>query len=138
MARNRLQRASLRPAYQVLALDSSPKAVRIARAKGVDAHVVTWPNVASIEGDGEYFDAVLFSRSLHHIHPLDRALEQASRLLTTGGIVVIEDFAFHDLDRATATWFFGMLLLLDACGMFTESAREFRRHFLQGGGSLDL
>jgi 2-polyprenyl-3-methyl-5-hydroxy-6-metoxy-1,4-benzoquinol methylase len=40
--------------YQVLALDSSPKAVRIARAKGVDAHVVTWPNVASIEGDGEY------------------------------------------------------------------------------------
>jgi SAM-dependent methyltransferase len=124
--------------YQVLALDSSPKAVRIARAKGVDAHAVRWPSVARIERDSEYFDAVLFSRSLHHIRPLDQALDQASRLLTPGGVVVIEDFAFHELDRATATWFFGVLLLLDASGLFTESAREFGRHFLQGGGSLDL
>ncbi len=124
--------------YQVLALDSSPKAVRIACAKGVDARVVTWPNVSSIERDSEYFDAVLFSRSLHHIQPLDRALDQASRLLTPGGIVIIEDFAFHELDRATATWFFGVLLLLDASGLFTDSPREFGRHFLQGGGSLDL
>jgi SAM-dependent methyltransferase len=123
--------------YQVLALDSSPAAVRSARAKGVDAQVVTWP-MAMMERYSQHFDAVVFSRSLHHIQPLGRALDQVRSVLVPGGIVAIEDFAYSELDPETATWFFDVLQLLDASGVLRKSEREFGRHLLQGGGSFPL
>ena len=69
-----------------VALDSSPDAVDLARARGVDARLATWP--CDIDGP---FDAVLFSRSLHHITPLDEAVARIPAPL-----VLIEDFSFAD------------------------------------------
>jgi len=123
--------------YHVLALDSSPAAVRSARAKGVDAQVVAWP-MAMTERYRQAFDAVVFSRSLHHIQPLGQTLDQVRSVLAPGGIVAIEDFAYSELDRETATWFFDVLQLLDASGVFTRSDREFGRHLLRSGGSFLL
>ena len=123
--------------YQVLALDSSPAAVRSARAKGVDAQVVTWP-MAMSDRYIQHFDAVLFSRSLHHIQPLGQTLDQVRSVLAPGGSVAIEDFAYSELDQETAMWFFDVLQLLDASGVFTKSDREFGRHLLQSGGSFLL
>ena len=57
----------------VIAIDSDPDSVMAARRLGVDARVATWPDF-----DGGNFDAVLFTRSLHHIHPLDGSVKHAA------------------------------------------------------------
>ncbi|SPF33258.1 hypothetical protein SBA4_1270008 [Candidatus Sulfopaludibacter sp. SbA4] len=123
------------PGHEVLAVDSSPAAVRSARAKGVDARVVTWP-MAAMQSFSQHFDAVVFARSLHHIQPLGQTLDQVRRVLAPGGMVAIEDFAYSELDPATANWFFDVLQLLDASGVFRKSDREFGRRLLRGGGSF--
>jgi len=86
--------------HRVLAVDSSLDAVLEARTRGVDARHVAWPDFA-----GGPFDFVLFTRSLHHIGPLEQALRRASEVLTLDGRAVVEDFAFHDAGRETVHWF---------------------------------
>lgn len=76
----------LAAALGAVAIDSSPDAVAVARSRGVDARLATWP--CSIDGT---FDAVLFTRSLHHISPLDEAIARIPAPL-----VLIEDFSFAD------------------------------------------
>jgi len=75
-----------------------------ALARGVDARVVTWPNFASAA-----FDAALFTRSLHHIGPLDAAIRKARELVKPGGMLMVEDFAFEDADTATIAWLLDIL-----------------------------
>lgn len=69
-----------------VAIDSSADAVAAAVARGVDARVATWP--CDVPGT---FDAVLFTRSLHHIAPLDEAVARVPAPL-----LLIEDFSFAD------------------------------------------
>jgi len=90
--------------YRVTAIDSDAQAVAQARNRGVDARVVSWPNFAR-----EAFDAVLFTRSLHHIGPLDAAIRKACELVKPGGMLLVEDFAFEDAGAATIAWLLGIL-----------------------------
>jgi len=53
--------------YAIIAIDSEPDWIAAAQQLGVDAHVATWPDFHK----GRFDDAILFTRSLHHIHPLD-------------------------------------------------------------------
>lgn len=53
------------------------------------------------------YDAILFTRSLHHIHELDRALDVAARALAKDGVFVLEDFDVDAIDEATARYFYG-------------------------------
>jgi SAM-dependent methyltransferase len=78
----------------VRAIDSSQEAVLAALQLGVDAHVADFLNY-----DFEPFDIVFFSRSLHHIHPLEKAIERADALMKVNGLFVIEDFAAELADR---------------------------------------
>ena len=94
--------------------------------------------MAMKERYNQHFDAVVFSRSLHHMQPLGQTLDQVRIVLAPGGIVAIEDFAYSELDPETAIWFFDVLQLLDASGVFTKSDREFGRHLLKCGGSFLL
>jgi SAM-dependent methyltransferase len=55
--------------HAILAVDTDPESVAAARTLGVDARVATWPDF-----DEGYFDAVLFTRSLHQIHPLGESI----------------------------------------------------------------
>jgi SAM-dependent methyltransferase len=48
------------------------------------------------------FDAVVASRSLHHVEDLDRALAKIARL---SGLFVLDEFAWDRLDDATARWY---------------------------------
>jgi SAM-dependent methyltransferase len=48
------------------------------------------------------FDAVVASRSLHHVHDLDRVLAKVARLAP---LLVVEEFAWDRLDDATARWY---------------------------------
>jgi SAM-dependent methyltransferase len=51
------------------------------------------------------FDAVVASRSLHHVDDLERALDRIEALLVPGGVLVVNDFAKERFDRPTATWY---------------------------------
>ena len=88
----------------VIAIDSDPLAIGKAKARGVDARVATWP-----EFHDAPFDAVLFTRSLHHIEQLDRAVTRARELLKPGGHLIIEDFAPAEMSPRFLAWLRGEL-----------------------------
>jgi SAM-dependent methyltransferase len=52
------------------------------------------------------FDAVVASRSLHHVPDLDVAVEKIASLLAPGGLVLLDDYAKERFDLKTAAWYF--------------------------------
>ena len=54
----------------------------------------------------EPFDAVVASRSLHHIFPLPEAVAKIARLLKPGGRFILDEHAHDRLDDRTARWYF--------------------------------
>ncbi len=95
----------LRRGYRVTALDSDPEAVARAQKRAVPAVVGSWPHF----GSGVSFDAIAFTRSLHHISPLPEAIARARELLNSMGLLLIEDFAFEEAEEATIDWFVRVL-----------------------------
>ena len=85
--------------HRVRAIDADPVAIASARVLGVEAIVASWP-----EFEGGPFDAVAFTRSLHHIAPLDDAVDRAFDSLRSGGQLLIEDFGYDEVDRKTVEW----------------------------------
>ncbi len=67
--------------------------------------VASWPKFASSVS----FDAITFTRSLHHINPLGEAIARARQLLNPSGLLLIEDFALDEVDEATVAWFVKVL-----------------------------
>src|SRR6266581_2291448 len=100
--------------YAVIAIDSDRDSVAAARRLGVNAHVATWPDF-----DQGQFDAVLFTRSLHHIHPLDESVRHAADSLVKGGLIIVEDFAYESTDEKTLRWFTSAIRFLEATGLLT-------------------
>ena len=84
----------------VVAIDGDPECIAAARGRGVDARLIDWP--AAIDGK---FDAVLFTRSLHHIHELAEAVDAALAALEPGGRVIVEDFRAEGGSARSAEWF---------------------------------
>jgi SAM-dependent methyltransferase len=101
--------------YAVIAIDSDREAVAAARRLGVDARVVTWPDF-----DERHFDAVLFTHSLHHIHPLHEAVRRAAESLVEGGVIIVEEFAFESADEKTLRWFASAIRILEAASLLVE------------------
>jgi SAM-dependent methyltransferase len=114
----------------VVALDIDPGVVAIARDLGVDARVVHWP-----EPLDEQFEAVLFTRSLHHMHPLAECVAAGVACLAPRGRVVIEDFAFEAVDPRTLAWFTGAVRLLRESGLL-PGYNELLNDLLASDGSL--
>jgi SAM-dependent methyltransferase len=112
----------------VVALDVDPGMVAIAQDLGVDARVARWP--ISLD---EQFDVVLFTRSLHHIHPLAESVVAAA-CLAPRGRVVVEDFAFEAVDRRTLAWFTGAIRLLRESGLLPGD-NELLNDLLETDGS---
>lgn len=102
--------------FDVAALDSDPDCVSLAQARGVDARALSWP--APID---QKFEAVLFTRSLHHIDPPDEAIEVAVDALRPGGKIIVEDFRFELDSRRTRTWFTGLMRLFDTARAFDST-----------------
>ena len=78
---------------------------------------VTWVEADFLAHIDDPFDAVLFTRSLHHIPALDRALEHAIRLLRPGALLCIDDFDHEAADVETARWYYEQVELLIAGGI---------------------
>jgi SAM-dependent methyltransferase len=85
---------------KVTALDLSDIAVFSAKNKGVNAIQKNFFDYSGLEK----FDAILFSRSLHHMQPVKDAVEKASALLKPNGVVLVEDFSVDIVDDKTLTW----------------------------------
>jgi SAM-dependent methyltransferase len=117
--------------YAVIAIDSDRDSVAAARQLGVDARVATWPDF-----DEGQFDAVLFIRSLHHIHPLDESVRHAADSLVEGGLIIVEDFAYESADEKTLHWVSGAIRLIEATGLLTASD-EFQHKVLSKTEALN-
>lgn len=93
----------------VVALDANDELVAAAQARGVDARLGEWPVLME-----QRFDAVLFTRSLHHIHPLNEAVAAARDALRPGGRIIVEDFRAEGGTARNRAWFAGIVHLLHA------------------------
>lgn len=100
--------------YQVVGVDHNPDAVSAAQAAGVSA--VECDFTAYQDG---LFDVVVFSASLHHILPLDVALDRTVALLRPGGVLIADEYVAEQADRSTATWYYDTVALLAAAGVLT-------------------
>jgi SAM-dependent methyltransferase len=56
--------------------------------------------------ESDRFEAVVASRSLHHLPDLDLALEKIAQLAP---LLIVEEFAWDRLDERTATWYLAHL-----------------------------
>jgi SAM-dependent methyltransferase len=115
--------------YEVVAIDESAELIQQTRALGVDAQLATWPSFVDTP-----FDVVLFARSLHHIQPLAAAVEHAHRLLVPSGLVLVDDFAWAEIDPITAEWFYSIVRLLRTCHMLIEQEDGFATDLARSGG----
>jgi SAM-dependent methyltransferase len=101
--------------FQVTAIDCDEESIAAARRLGVNARVMKWPDF-----NDSGFDAVLFTRSLHHIRPIRDAVEAAAKCLRSGGRIIVEDFAHDSADERTLRWFASASRIVVASGLFVE------------------
>ncbi len=112
----------LQDGVSLIAIDNDADLIAAAKGLGVDARIAAWPNFE----DGQ-FDAVLFTRSLHHMHPLDKAVQRAADSLVIGGRLIVEDFAYEMAEEKTLQWFADVIDRLDCAGLLFK-----RDDFLTG------
>jgi len=109
----------LHAGLEVVAIDSDARSATAARALGVDARAETWP--APVDGK---FDAVLFTRSLHHIHELDAAIACAADVLASGGRIIVEDFRAEGAGARSRRWYAGLARVLAECGSLSGASLD--------------
>jgi 2-polyprenyl-3-methyl-5-hydroxy-6-metoxy-1,4-benzoquinol methylase len=101
-----------RGGHDVTGVDIDPEAVSLARRTAesdpfrerrgsLSYEVAEFPG--GVTGEGSY-DAVLFSRVLHHIPDPTAAVDKAAGLLTPTGRIACVDFAYDRLGDAEARW----------------------------------
>lgn len=81
------------------------------------------PGVTFVEHDfltfeARPFDAIVFTASLHHIVPLDRAIARVTKLLTPNGRLIVDDFDLEAPDADTLRWYYELQQLLVATELY--------------------
>lgn len=108
-------------AVKVLAVDSSPKMLEVGREQalrsGAENIEFRLGDMEELPIDDASVDLVFFSQSLHHAAHPERAVREASRILRSGGRIVILDLARHRFEEARE-------LYADEWLGFTESEIE--------------
>jgi SAM-dependent methyltransferase len=89
----RLARALAAAGHRVVAIDPEAPEGPIFRRVALDQFADEGP-----------FDAVVASRSLHHIHDLARGLDRIVELLRPSGTLVVNDYAYDRVDERTLRW----------------------------------
>lgn len=86
--------------FPVTAIDSDAERIAKAQQIGVHAVVASWPDfeIAPV-------DAIVFTRSLHHMDRLTEAIERARAVLKPNGLLLVDDFAVESATEQTLTWF---------------------------------
>jgi SAM-dependent methyltransferase len=94
--RGELARAVAARGYEVVAIDPEPPEGAIFRSVALEDFDEPGP-----------FDAVVASRSLHHVPDLPGALDKIAGLLRPRGLLIVNEHAWDRMDEATARWFLG-------------------------------
>ncbi|HWM87552.1 MAG TPA: class I SAM-dependent methyltransferase [Kofleriaceae bacterium] len=95
----------------------SVTAIDVELGQPAPAAGVRWVEADLLGFEDDPFDAVLFTRSLHHIHPLEEAIERATRLVRPGGLLLLDEFDRDAADADTARWYYEVQELLVAAGV---------------------
>lgn len=86
-------------------------------AVGVDPHAPTGPAYRQIAldelGEDERYDAAVAGRVLHHVRPLDAAVEKLARLAPA---LLVDEFAWELIDPAAQDWYEAQHRMLAAAG----------------------
>jgi SAM-dependent methyltransferase len=106
--------------FRVEAIDTNLANVVAAAKNGIDAQCIDL-----LDFTGGPFDAVLFTRSLHHISPLGAAVTKARELVAPGGVLVIDEFAHDEVDNASTIWFYDVMAMLDDAGVLASHPARF-------------
>jgi len=77
-------------------VDSSPRMVELARARGVDAQVGDIQELPFADGT---FDTVVAAWMLYHVPDLDRGLAEVARVLRPGGALIAVTNSVHHLSE---------------------------------------
>lgn len=96
------------------AIDANAETAAAATAAGRPVTHADW-----LTWEGGPYRAVLFTRSLHHIDPLDAAVAQAGKL-APGGLVICDEFAAESLDSVGAQLPADARVLLAAAGVISS------------------
>ena len=88
-----LARALDAQGYEVVAIDPEAPEGSIFRQTTIEAF-----------GEAGPFDAVVASRSLHHVHDLGGVLDKLSRLLASRGPLILNEFAWDRRAPMTPEW----------------------------------
>jgi SAM-dependent methyltransferase len=107
-------RALAAAAYEVTGLDEAIEG-RGGAPRWVEADFLFY------EGE-ERYDAIVFTRSLHHMSPASAAVRRAHDLLVPGGLVIAEEFAHDRVNIQTARWLYDLELVLAATGLLANDA----------------
>jgi SAM-dependent methyltransferase len=124
----------LRHGYRVTGLDSDPEVIAKAQQRGVPTVVGSWPEF----GGSLSFDAIAFTRSLHHISPLREAVGRARELLNPIGSLLIEDFAFEKADETTIDWFAKVLRSEQGIALINPVAGQLVTELLSSRDPVDV
>ncbi|HJT81047.1 MAG TPA: class I SAM-dependent methyltransferase [Chthoniobacterales bacterium] len=89
-----------RRGFQVTAIDSDPERIAKAQKPGIRAMVAAWP-----EFEIAPVDAIVFTRSLHHMDRLIEAIDRAQSVLKPNGTLLVDDFAVESATEPTLNWF---------------------------------
>jgi SAM-dependent methyltransferase len=110
---------------RVVAVDSSPRMVELARERGVDARVA---DVQALPFDDGSFDCVVANWMLYHVPDLDLGLGEIARVLRPGGRLVA---ATNGLRHLAELWsLVGRDRANERPRFFAETAEPFlARHF---------
>jgi SAM-dependent methyltransferase len=100
--RGRVARELAIRGYDVTALD-------VELRDCVDAPGVKFVEADFLTYDDAPFDAVVFTSSLHHIAPLDRAIERLAKLTAHGARLVVDEFDLDAPDNPTLRWYYDLL-----------------------------
>jgi len=72
--------------------------------------------------EGEKYDVLIFTKSLHHCLPLGEAVTYAYNLLAPSGLLLAEEFGRDTMTLATAHWFCDRLDLVSSAGLLTSAS----------------
>ena len=118
--------------YRLTGVDADPESVVQAQERGVHAVSASWP-----EFDSPPLDAVVFTRSLHHISPLDQVVDRAGELLRPMGYLLIEDFAFDEANEPTIAWLLKVLRSPQATALIDPTAGGFAADLLGSNNPVE-
>lgn len=124
--------ALMRRGFGVVGIDADAETVSRARKRGVNVIEASWPDL-----DTAPVDAVVFTRSLHHITPLQEAIAKVPDILEPDGILLVEDFAFDEVEPDAIAWLLRIIRSQEGRALISDTDDEFVEALLNADDAVE-